>query len=90
MKTNYVYNRHKAGYMPDLVAKLPDTPSLPARFEACAQFVPLKSSAVDVTKASGPGSATTAAQQELESAEKDTGELDKWLSVLDDDNEEIA
>ena len=74
MRTNYVYNRHKGGYMPNLAAKLPETPSLPACFEACAKFIPLDSSEVDVTKATGLGIATTAAQQELESAEKDEEE----------------
>ena len=65
MRTNYVYEKHKSGYRPNLADKLPETPSLPACFEACAKFVPLSSKEVDVTRATGPGSATTAAQQEL-------------------------
>ena len=69
---------------------MPETPSLPACFEACAKFIPLRSNEVDATRAQGPGSATTAAQQELESAGHDAEEMDKWLSVLEDDHDEIA
>ena len=90
MTTNYVYAEHKGGYKSNLVNKLPETPSLPSCFEACARFVPLRSNEVDVTRASGPGSATTAAQHELESSEKDVAELDKWLSVLEDNHDEVA
>ena len=90
MTTNYVYQKHKGGYKSNLVDKLPETPSLPACFEACAKFIPLRSSEVDTTRAQGPGSATTAAQQELTSAGHDAEELDKWLSVLEDDHDEIA
>ena len=90
MTTNYVYQKHKSGYKSNLVDKLPLTPSLPACFEACAKFIPLRSNEVDATRAQGPGSATTAAQQELESAGHDAEELDKWLSVLEDDHDEIA
>ena len=90
MRTNYVYDKHKSGYKPDLAEKLPESLTLPACFEACAKFIPLSSNEVDVTRATGPGSATTAAQQELEAAEKDVMELDKWLSVLEDNHEEIA
>ena len=71
MATNYVYAEHKGGYKSNLVNKLPETLSLPACFETCARFVPLRSNEVDVTRASGPGSATTAAQYEIESSEKD-------------------
>ena len=70
MRTNYVYAKHKNGYKPSLADKLPETLSLPACFEACAKFIPLRSNEVDVTRAIGPGSVTTAAQQELESAER--------------------
>ena len=90
MTTNYVYQRHKNGYKPDLVGKLPESPSLPSCFEACAKFIPLRSNEVDVTSATGPAGATTAAQHELDSAEKDSAELDKWLSVLEDDHDEVA
>ena len=90
MKTNYVYQKHKSGYKPNLVAQLPESPSLPSCFEACAKFIPLRSNEVDVTSATGPAGATTAAQQELDSAEKDGAELDKWLSVLEDDHDEVA
>ena len=90
MTTNYVYEQHKGGYKRHLADKLPESPSLPACFEACAKFIPLSSNEVDVTRATGPGSATTAAQQELESAEKDAAELDKWLSVLEDDHDEVS
>ena len=62
MTTNYVYQKHKSGYKSNLVDKLPETTSLPACFEACAKFIPLRSNEVDATRAQGPGSATTAAQ----------------------------
>ena len=90
MKTNYVYEKHKSGYRPELANKLPEFHSLPACFEACAKFVPLCSNEVDVTRATGPGSATTAAQHELESSEKDATELDRWLSLLEDNHDEIG
>ena len=45
---------------------------------------------VDVTKATGPSSATIAAQHEMESFEKDAEELDKWLSLLEDNHDEVA
>ena len=90
MKTNYVYEKHKKGYKPALAEKLPESSALPSCFEACAKFIPLASDAVDATRATGPGSATTAAHEEVEAAEKDAVELDKWLSVLEDDHQEIA
>ena len=89
MKTNYVYAKHKDGYKPERAQQLPETPSLPACFEACAKFVPLRSDEVDTTRATGPAAATTAGQQELEAAEN-VADLDKWLSVLEDDHDEIA
>jgi hypothetical protein len=90
LSTNYVYDQHKSGYKRDLADKLPETPSLPACFEACAKFVPLCSNEVDVTRATGPGSATTAAQQELDSSGKDSAELDKWLSLVEENHDEVA
>ena len=69
-------------YRTDLADKLPETHSLPACFEACAKIVTLSSDEVDDKRATGPGSATTTAQQELESLEKDRVDLDSWLSFL--------
>ena len=90
MSTNYVYAEHKGDYRNDFVDKLPDNPSLQSCFEACAKFVPLQSSEADVTKAIGPSNSTTAAQQEIEACDKDAEELDKWLSLLEDNHDEIA
>jgi hypothetical protein len=90
MRTNYVYDKHKSGYRTDLADKLPETRSLPACFAACAKFVPLNSNETDATKATGPSSATTAGQQELESSEKDAAELDKWVSLLEENHDEVA
>jgi hypothetical protein len=90
VRTNYVYENHKNGYKPNLADKLPETLSLPSCFEACAKFIRLGSNDVDVTRATGPGNATTAAQQELESSEKDAAELDKWLSLLEENHDEVA
>ena len=90
MRTNYVYDKHKSGYRTDLADKLPETPSLPTCFDACAKFVALSSIEADVTKATGPSSATTAGQQEIESSEKDAAELDKWLSLLEENHAEVA
>ena len=90
MRTNYVYAKDENAYRTDLVNKLPETPSLPVCFEACAKFVPTSSNEDDVTKATGPSSATTAAQQELEAAEQDSAELDKWLSLVEDNHDEVA
>ena len=90
IRTNYVYAKDKNGYRTDLVSKLPETPSLPACFEACAKFIPASSSEVDATRATGPSSATTAAQQEIEAAAQDSAELDKWLSLVEDNHDEVA
>ena len=49
----------------------------------------MRSDAVDVTRATGPAAATTAAQQEMESAEN-LADLDKWVSVLEDNHDETA
>ena len=64
MATNYVYENQTAGYRSDLVERLPEASSLPSCLAACAKFVPLHSREVDVTRAVGPSSSTTAAQQE--------------------------
>ena len=69
METNYVYAKYKGGYKQELVQKLPETPGLPGCFEACAKFIPVRSDEVDITRATGPAAATTAAQQEIEAAE---------------------
>ena len=90
MRTNYVYAKHKHGYKQHLVDKLPDAPALPSCFEACAKFIPHRSEEVDATKAIGPSNSTTAAQHELDAAEQDAEELDKWLSLMEDDHDEIA
>ena len=49
----------------------------------------MRSDADDVTRATGPAASTTAAQQEKEDAEN-IEELDKFVSVLDENHDEIA
>ena len=85
--TNYVYNKHKGGYNRALADQLPAKPALPACFEACAKFLPSTSNETDVTRATGPGSATTGAQQEVEN---DSAELDKWLLLVEENHDEVA
>ena len=92
VKHNYKYKEvaeERAGYRQDLVDKLPSTRSLPTCLEACAKFVPDRSDAVDSTKATGPSTSTTAAQQEMQAAEHDAEELDKWISMLDEKQDEV-
>ena len=84
MHHNYKYKavaEDRSGYRQDLVDKLPETRALPSCLEACAKFVPERSDAVDVTKAHGPSTSTTAAQQEFEAEDHDEEQLDKWLLV---------
>ena len=49
----------------------------------------MRSDADDVTRATGPAASTTAAQQEKEDAEN-IEELDKFVSVLEENHDEIA
>ena len=49
----------------------------------------MRSDADDVTRATGPAASTTAAQQEKEDAEN-IDELDKFVSVLEENHDEIA
>ena len=90
MRTNYVYRRHQDRYRPDLVAKLPGDTALPTCLEACAKFVPLQSTESETTRTPGPSSSTTAAQLERESSERDAEELDKWMSLVEDNHDELA
>jgi len=89
MDTNYVYAKRKAGYKPKLVEKFPEEPKLPSCFEVCAKFIPARSDAEDVTVAEGPAASTTAAQQEKED-EENIQELDKFVSVLEENHDEIS
>ena len=75
MGTNYVYAKHKGGYKPELAQKLPEAPSLPGCFEACAKFISVLSGADDATRE------TTAAKQEKEDAKKGLGECEKKLAA---------
>ena len=90
---NYKYKavaEERSGYRQDLVDKLPETRALPSCLEACAKFVPERSDAVDVTRAHGPSTSTTAAQQELEAEDHDEDQLDKWLLVCNPYRESSA
>ena len=51
------------------MADLPDAPAVPACFVSCAKWIPTSTEESDVTQATGPSSATTAAHQECLAAE---------------------
>ena len=88
--TNYVY-RDRATYRSDLVRAYSDQPAVPACFEACAKFVPTNPEKEDMTQAHGPGSSTTSARQEQEAAAADDAEeLTKWMSVVDEQQDDVA
>ena len=70
----------------DLVDKLPTEKGSAECFEVCAKFIPTTSEASDITRAQGPSTSTTAAQQELDTAE----DREQWISLLEDDMEDIA
>ena len=90
LATNYVY-KERGNYRTDLVDQFPDKAAVPTCFESCAKFVPMCSDKADVTQASGPSSATTAARQEAEAAEgQDAEELMRWMSLLDEQQTEMS
>ena len=71
--------------------RLPQQREVPEIFQACAKFVSVDPETADVSKAEGPASSTTAAQQEREAADPDdaAGSV-PWLSVLDDDQTQTS
>ena len=87
---NYVYNDPSVQYRTDLVDQFPSQPAVPACLEACAQYVATEDCLDDVVQAQGPGSATTGAQAEREAAADDAQELTKWVSVLEDQLEDVS
>ena len=87
-QTNYVYA--DAQYRQDLVTEFPDQTAVPSCLEACARFVPTRAGEEDVTQARGPASSTTAAAQEQEAIEEDDVELTKWLSIAEEQLDEVA
>ena len=90
LATNYVY-KERGNYRTDLVQEFPDEAAVPSCFEACAKFIPVTTDAADVTHASGPSSATTSAQQEAEAVEEqDAHELVQWMSLLDEQLDDVA
>ena len=90
MTTNRWYIE-RATYRKDRVAEYSDEPAVPKCLEACARFAPTTSAQEDSTQAAGPSSSTTAAQQEQEAAEvEDDVELAKWMSVVDEQHDDVA
>ncbi len=90
MTTNYVYRKH-AQYNRGLVSGFSDDPSVPPCFEACAKFIPTRYDEEDVTCASGPASSTTASEQMLDAKLSDELTLlTPWMSLLDEDDEDVA
>ena len=87
--TNYVYNG--AEYRTDLVERLPSGQEVPEMFQACAQFIAVDASTPDISKAEGPATSTTAAQQERDASDivEESGTV-PWLSVLEDDQTQTS
>ena len=74
--------------MADLVDKLLSGSAVPECFEACAVFVRTEADDSDMKQASGPASSTVAGEQEEET--RDAEELVKWMSVVNEDDTDIA
>ena len=87
MATNCVYAK-RATYRKDRLADYPDQRAVPACIEACAKFIPTTSTKDDSTQAHGPSSSTTAALQEQEAAE--AAELTEWMSVVDEQQDDVT
>ena len=88
--TNYVYNDPAVCYRQDLVDDFPAQPAIPTCLEACARYVPTRSDLEDATKAMGPATSTTGAQSELDAASEDAQELTKWLSIVEDQLDDVS
>ena len=86
---NYTYKR-RAHYREDLVRNFADNPAVPECLEACAKFIVANAAEEDVTRAPGPASSTTAAQQEQNAMAQDEEELTKWLSIVDDQLDDVS
>ena len=89
LQHNYVYKK-RAHYRADLVNDFPDDPAVPACLEACAKFVPTTCAHEDTTRAQGPASSTTGAQMEQEALSRDGVTLTEWLSIVDDQLDEVS
>ena len=90
LETNYVYHE-RATYRTDLVDALPETASVPACIEACATFVPERSLQDDSTVAYGPGTSTARHSMEQEALELDDAqELNKWMSLIDEQSDDTS
>ena len=87
---NYVYNDPGVQYRSDLVDRFPPQPGVPDFMLACAKYVPTDAALDDVAQAQGPASATTGAQAEMSAAAEDAQELTKWLSVLEDNMDDVS
>ena len=90
LETNYVYREH-GSYRRDLVDSFPDEPGVPGCLLACAKFVPVSATETDMLQARGPSSSTTGAEQELEAAgAEDAAELVRWMSLVDEQQDDVA
>ena len=85
METNYVYH-DSATYRHDLVQDMPAGRQLPAVFEAAATFVKVDDGLDDSTRAHGPATSTSTAQQEADADE--AGQGGQWMSVVDESTED--
>ena len=85
-----MYHDPKVSYRRDLVDGFPAQQSVPACFEACAKYIPMNSDLEDVTQASGPASSTTRAQVEQDAAAEDAQEMTKWLSIVEDQLDDVS
>ena len=68
----------------------PADPAVPSCLEACAKFVPTAGVSEDSTRAQGPASSTTGAQLEQEAMAQDEAMLTEWLSIVDDQLDDVA
>ena len=90
LETNYVYREH-GSYRRDLVDAFPEEPAVPECLLACAKFVPVSETETDMLQARGPSTSTTGAEQELEAAgAEDAAELVRWLSLVEEQQDDVA
>ena len=85
METNYVYH-DSATYRQDRVHDMPAGKHLPSVFEAAATFVKVDNGLDDATRAHGPATSTSTAQQEADADEP--GQGGQWMSVVDESTED--
>ena len=68
-----------------------DAEKVPECFLACAKFILVRTDGEDVIRADGPASSRTAPQQEIDGlALNEPAELMQWMSVVDEQDEDVA